>query len=197
MLPVAFAERKPGIYPGVLNIPAAKYGDFEIGIVGDGNCPVYLDESRGSLSVMQTAETLAMSYVNDYINSCICTDKGEDVHPGLFWIDGEHTKEYIKANFKEKLNKCKESQDKWYLALVRMADDDWAKSRSNRIITNMQRFAAEAMKDIVGVREWNSLIVVANYKNCKFCTSQIPTLALVCPVCSRAQVSEEELKKLA
>lgn len=196
LLPVEFDERKPGIYPGTCHIPAAKTGDFEIGVIGDGNCPVYLDESRGSLSVMQTAETLAKSFVNDYINACLAVDWEGKIYPGLFWVAGEQTKATIKSGFKPQLEDAKQAQDRWFLALIRMADDDWNKNRSNRVITNLQRFAAEAMKDVVGNREWNSALVVENYKACKFCTSRIPSAALVCPVCSRQQVSDEEMKKV-
>lgn len=194
-LPVDFNETKPGIYPGIYIIPAPLANDFDVCIVSDGSCPVYLDESRGSISTLQSSEVMAQSLVEDYINACIGVDKLNECYPGLFWVPGEYTKAEIIKNFPDRLAKSKACQNRWFLALIRMADDDWAVNRSHRAITPLQRIAATQMENIIGKKEWNTAMTTDAFKNCKFCTSKIPVAALVCPTCSRPQVSEEELKK--
>lgn len=195
-LPVDFNETKPGIYPGTYIVKAPPADDFNVCIISDGSCPVYLDESRGSLNTLQSSETMAQSLVEDYINACIGVNKLEGCYPGLFWVAGEFTKEEIKKNFKDRLEQSKTSQNRWFLALIRMADDDWAINRSHRAITPLQRIAATQMENVIGKKEWNTALTTDAFKNCKFCTSKIPVGALVCPTCTRAQVSDEELKKL-
>ena len=196
LLPIELNEKKPGVYPGHFIIGAAKRDDFEILNVVNSVAHVYMDESRGSMTIVQESETMARSIVDDYINSCIAIDKIEGIFPGLFWVEGEFDKAGIKEKFADKLKSAKDSQGRWYYALIKMADDDWAQNRSHKSITPLQKLAALAMEEIVGKKEWAAAIDVSAYKACKFCTSQIPSAAVVCPVCARAQVSDLELAKL-
>lgn len=196
LLPVAFNERKPGIYPGLFDIEPAPKNGFEILIVGNSVAHVYMDESRGSMTIIQESETVARSLVEDYINSCIAVDKLNECYPGLFWLEGVFDRADIVGKHADKLAKAKESQNRWFHALVKMADDDWSQNRSHKSITGIQRHAATALEDFIGKREWNTQVNFQAYRACRFCTSQIPTEALVCSVCGRAQVPEEQLKEL-
>ena len=196
LLPVELNEKKPGIYPGHFIIQAAKDGDFGFLNLGNSVSHVYMDESRGSMTIIQESEVVAKSIVDDYINSCIAVDRIEGVYPGLFWVEGDFDKAQISTRFPERLKEAKVCQSKWYMALIKMADDDWSRNRSHKSITPIQKLAAFSLEQIVGKKEWASAIDVLAYKACKYCTSQIPSEALVCPVCSRAQVSDAELAKL-
>jgi len=196
LLPIELNEKKPGVYPGHFIIPASREGDFESLNVVNSVAHVYMDESRGSITIVQESEIMAKSIVDDYINSCIAIDKIEGIFPGLFWVEGEFNKAEIKEKFADRLKSARDSQGKWYYALIKMADDDWAQNRSHKSITPLQKLAALALEQIVGKKEWAATIDVAAYKACKFCTSQIPSAAVVCPVCARAQVSDLELAKL-
>ena len=196
MLPVEFNETKPGIYPGNYKIPPAPIDDFNICVIEDGSCPVYLDESRGSLATLQSSETMARSLTDDYINACIGINRLEECYPGIFWVPGEYTKEEVKKHFADKIKEVRAAQHKWFLALIRMADDDWAVNRSHRAITPLQRIAATQMENVIGKKEWNTALTTDAFKSCKFCTSKIPVGAVVCPTCTRAQISDEEMKKL-
>jgi hypothetical protein len=116
--------------------------------------------------------------------------------PGLFWVEGDFTKTGVQAKHSDKIKEAKQCQARWFHALVKMADDDWARNRSHKSITPLQKLAATALESFIGKKEWASVVDVQAYKACKFCTSQIPNEAVVCPVCSRAQVSDAELAKL-
>jgi hypothetical protein len=196
LLPIELNETKPGIYPGIFVVPAAKGEDFEILNLANSVAHVYMDESRGSMTIVQESEVVAKSIVDDYINSCIAVDKTTSVIPGLFWVEGELSKAEIKTKFADKLAAAKVNQSKWFHALVKMADDDWSRNRSHKSITPLQKLAATSLEQFVGKKEWASMVDVQAYKACKFCTSQIPSEALVCQVCSRAQVPDSELAKL-
>ena len=196
LLPIELNEKKPGIYPGHFTIPAAKGEDFEILNLANSVAHVYMDESRGSMTIVQESEVVAKSIVDDYINSCIAVDKLESVIPGLFWVEGEFNKPGILSKFPEKIKEAKFNQSKWFHALVKMADDDWARNRSHKSITPLQKLAATSLEQFLGKKEWASVVDVQAYKACKFCTSQIPNEAVVCPVCTRAQVADSELAKL-
>jgi hypothetical protein len=196
LLPIELSEKKPGIYPGNFIVPAAKDDEFEVLEVGNSVAHVYMDESRGSITIVQESEVVARAIVDDYINSCIAVDRLTNTIPGLFWVEGEFTKAGILAKFPEKVKEANVCQSRWFHSLVKMADDDWARNRSHKSITPLQKIAATRLEPFLGKKEWASAVDIQSFKACKFCTSQIPVEAVVCPVCARAQVSDAELAKL-
>jgi hypothetical protein len=177
-------------------IPAAKPPDFNILVIGDGQGHLYLDQDRGTVAVPIDSHKLADSLVKDYMYSCIELDYTGQATPGLFWLDGGLTKELIKKDHAKRLNEMIDVQNRWFLRLVKAADDDWSRNQQHRSITSIQRAAATCIKSQIGERLWNVEVKdMVQFKTCKYCTSTINAAALVCPICGRALVTEEELKK--
>ena len=196
LMPCDIRESKPSIMPAEYFIPAAKPPDFNIIVIHDGQGHLYLDQDRGTVAVPIDAHKLADSIVKDYMYSCIDLDYLGQATPGLFWVDGELTKELIKKDHLKKLTEMIDVQNRWFMRLVKTADDDWSRNQQHRSITSIQRSAATVLKSQIGERPWNVEVRdMVQFKTCKFCTSTINAAALVCPICGRALVSEDELKK--
>jgi len=197
LCPYDLNEMKPGIYPGSFFIPAAKPPDFEVCVITDAVGHTYIDQDRGSFSRPYSCDEIAKSIVRDHIVACICVDRESETWPGLFWLEEEHSKEDIKKNHADKLKSAMNSQNRWLLALVMMADDDWGKTHSHRAISDLQRRAAGILEHQVGKKEWAVEIKdIADFKLCPFCRTQIPQEALVCATC-RMDLRTPEQQKVA
>src|SRR5438132_14196669 len=74
-------------------------------------------------------------------------------------------------------------QKNWFIKLIKLADDDWEKTRQHKFISDMQRYAAKA----VGLeRPWiiKPMMLEDNKViKCLACQSPISPLAIVCPNC--------------
>lgn len=180
IVPFLIDESKPGIYPGTFRIPPVKDDDIEILVVGNSIHYVYLDETRGSIKIDTPAQEIARSVVEDFIDSQIESSRLEESHPGLFWVPGEFSKNDVLNKFGDKIKAAREAQNRWYLRLVRMADDDWSRYHQHKSISDTQRHAAKSL----GLdKEW--LISPKNVveKRCPGCKSVVHPEAAICPSC--------------
>ncbi len=191
VVPFEINENKPGLYPGHFIIPSAKKDDFEMLVVDRSVHHVYMDMDRGSLTVPTVSEEIARSICEDYSRAQLAYEKGE-VEPGLFYIPGEYKdKKAVLAAHKDKIDAARARQKNWFMRLVEIADDEWNKYHSHKMISDVQRYAAE----FLGLeREWNVKGQVESLTQCPACKSQITVGALVCSVC-RTIVNPEEYKK--
>jgi len=144
LLPFPIHEEKPGLHPGVFDIPAAAPGDFSILHIGVSNYGHYVDGDRGTLSIPEFASNVAKAIVNDYANSQLEADANHK--PGLFWVAGKLDKEKIKTLHAKELAAAQEVQNKWFKKLVMRASDSWTKHKLHRNITELERHAARALK---------------------------------------------------
>jgi len=190
LLPVEIKESKPGLYPGTYVIPPAPArGDFSILVVHDGVHYVPQLE-RPPYQAVTLAREIAKSLVDDYKEGSLGIDEGAE--PGLFFTSGELTKEEVKKELKEKLLDAADKQLHWYIALVKIADIEWAQHVGNHnVISTMMRHAAQAL----GLeKEWmidpNQLQLIY----CPVCRNNVSAHALVCGAC-RAILKPEEYKK--
>jgi hypothetical protein len=152
LMPCAIVEKKPGLIPDTYFLPKAEKGDFQSIVVTDTRFPVYIDNDRGTMWIPALGETVAESIVRDYSNAQLGIEDG--AKPGLFWIPGEHTKSNISKNHQAELSAGKDMQTRWFKRLVRLADDDWNRFHQHRMISDIQRYAAEFLGSD---REWLSI----------------------------------------
>lgn len=180
LIPFPINEIKPGLYPGHFQIPAAKEDDFEILTVEKSVHYVYLDMDRGSLSVPTTSSDVAKSICEDYKSAKLGYILGHS-EPGIFHIEGEYKdKKAILAIAKDKIEHARALQRNWYVKLVEIADDEWAKYRSNKSISDTQRFAAKSL----GLdREWNVEAKAEANRFCPACRAVIVDGASICGNC--------------
>ena len=188
LVPFDIEEQKP-VYPGHFFIPGAKEDDIEILVVENVHCFKYIDMDRGTDKVAIDSEELAKAIVEDYVNSQLAVRPGDNIAPGLFYIPGEHTKIEVKTKYKDIISSYKKKQVNWFEILVRMADDDWEKTRQHKIISGIQRYAARYLNLN---RPW---LIEPQMTKCIACRNTVETEAIICPTC-KAILKPEEYKNL-
>lgn len=191
-LPIAIpSETKPGLYPGAFALPASDGKRPVVLHVDNSITYVYLDENRGSLPVRVAAEEVANSIVNDFCKSVPNYINGH-ASPALFCVPGELTPKQVFDNHKQECIDALEQQRNWFIELVKAADDTWEKFHQHRMISALDRFAANALGE---EREWNLDKRAETHTKCFVCQSVISSDAIKCPIC-REVVKPEEYKKL-
>jgi len=184
LLPIKVDENKPGLIPSQFIIPPVKdpQHDFNIFHVVRAKFPVYLDEDRPALIVPAPSDQVAESICRDFKVS-IAHYEPTISEPGLFWIPGEYKKADVLVKFEKEVEHAREMQNEWFMRLVGAADDDWAKFHMRRMISSLQKTAANVLKL---EREWNMDMEVAGGLRlipCKYCRADIEREAIVCRYC--------------
>jgi hypothetical protein len=165
MMPCPLVEKKPGLVPDTFFIPAAEKDGFQIILVHDSRFPVYIDHDRGTIWIPAPGETIAESIVRDYNSAQL--NITESSRPGIFWLPGEFSSEQIRERFADRLKKERDTQIRWFKSLVQLADDDWNRFRQHRMISDIQRYAAEYLGS---EREWLSIdLKAAELQRCPAC----------------------------
>jgi hypothetical protein len=186
--PFLIDESKPGLNPGRFIIPAAKEGDFETLIINDSRFAVYMDADRGSLWIPHPGMLVAKSIVEDFIPFNM--EATMETGPGVFYLEGALTKLEVMTKHKARIDKARESQNRWFEALVILADNDWNKYHRHSTMTDVQRFAA---KKLGLKRDW-LITKASDVKNCPACMGVIPEGASICQIC-RVIIDPEKAKK--
>lgn len=173
IFPLPLAEVKPGLYPGRFEIPAAADVNKPVLFVIE-DCVTYtyipLSNNKHATTVIPALE-VARSICMDFRIACL--GYREDAYPGLAWLPGKVSKPP-----EDMLRNLREAQNNWFLSLVKLADDDWAKNKQQRTISDTQRFAAKTLNLR---REWVDNLVIN--QSCPACGSHIRPEAFVCPHC--------------
>jgi hypothetical protein len=178
VVPFTIREFKPTLYPCDYIIPAAPYPNGVSSLIINGAMGfIYLDGERGQLRVNIAAEEVADSLVNDYARSHVGIR--ENARPGLFFEVGDWEPEQAKKQFPDRIKKAMESQREWFKNLVTLADDDWARYRQYKFVSNLQRIAA---KHLNLERPWIS-VALEDEQICPACRSKIDPLAVICGSC--------------
>jgi hypothetical protein len=181
------SEEKPGCHPGYFEIPACLDGKPQTLMVGPSIHHLYIDDERGSITVTIPANRVAASIVNDYISAQLVSS--EAARPGVFWVSGEF--KMTNPTHMALLEEARVKQKNWFVELVKLADDDWSRYKSHRMISDIQRYACSAL-DLE--REWRFKPAPAESK-CPACKSSVEPDTIVCPSC-RCVLDVEGYKKL-
>ena len=199
LIPWPLSEFKPGLLPGHYHIPKSDTKVPQCIYISNKTIHyVYLDDVRGSLPARDPSDEVAASIVRDYNSSQIGVDEG--AKPGLFWIPGYHEPQEIVLNFADQLVMAYESQNKWFLNLSRMADDDWTRYRKHNVISDFQRTAAALIGWDPEEHEWMRAEIKQQGPKeemhlCPACNSPVSERAILCSVC-KCILKPEEFKKL-
>ena len=164
ILPFRVIEKKPTLQPSIWVIEKSEPGDFSILVVDGASWWKHLEPNQPLLEIPVSSMRLAKSIIEDYCNSFIGANVGEQV-PGMFYIPGKYTKETIKkfvvtdesvqeemnypvgTTFEQLLTLARVKQENWYRTLVGMADVDWARTNGNpRSISDLSRLAGQHLK---------------------------------------------------
>lgn len=193
LVPFPISEFKPGIYPGFFEVGACNNQVPQLLVVGDSMYHVEIDENR-TISVKCPSDDIAKSIVEDYLVANLAYSPEEDVAPGIFWKPGVYDIMGIQTKFEADLKYHRDRQNRWFKKLVEMGDDDWEKTRQHKAISDVQRYAAKALKLS---RPWIIPVVAdqAAIIRCPACKAGIDPEAIVCQFC-RCIINMDQYKKL-
>jgi len=188
IVPFDILESKPGLIPTDYPIPACPDDDVVCVTIDQAIHYVYIDKDRGSMRVLDPSYEVARSIIEDYCNAQL--EAGVGCHPGIMWKLGEWTPEQVKVHFAEELAELRRIQNNWFMAIVKLGDDDWEKTRQHHAISDTQRIAAKKLDPTNSrQRPWimiNPSDVVPGKIDmtiCAACGSDIPTSVVLCRYC--------------
>ena len=181
IIPFQVTEFKPGIYPGSFVIPASK-DERPMSLIIPPAITFVDRIDQPALRIRLSSFEIAQSVVNDYILSNLGTDLDRNAKPGIFCVPGTHT-EKLEDNFVDELLAAHRSQQNWFLKLVEIADDDFAKDQRHIVVSDIQRHACRALGYerpwLLKLKEENEV----KPKTCVACYTPVHPNAIICPVC--------------
>lgn len=190
-MPWEAKETKPGMIPSEFIIPARKdKATPSVLIVQDATNSIYMGFDRDPFPSPVPADKLAASIVNDAGNSYLEIDS--DCGPAVFWVEGKFTAKEILEKFPEQCKAAKDRQNRWFVRLIRTADDLWARFHQHKLITGLQRAAALDLG--LNSKEWAMTPEPVSLVKCPACKTMIESDAIVCSNC-RAVLKPDEAKK--
>lgn len=205
LLPWKLEEEKPGQFPEKYLIDAApKKGDFSIEVIEDAYYLEFIpfsDEKTPPRRVPILSTSVAQGIVDDYLRAQLATsfefilspEGPVQALPGLFWIEGGLSKQEVAEKHGNGLIQNARNMKRWFMNLVKIADDDWARYHRHNVISDKQRAAASWL---ALDREWNfDVMRPSEVFNCPFCFTQLNPAAAVCFNCKQV-VNAERFKAL-
>ena len=151
ILPISIRESKPGLNLSEYLIPAVKDPTSELNtlIIMRTSFTVYIDENRPALIIPEPSDRVAESICRDYRVSMSHTARDVS-EPGLFWLrDVRNAKDILSGQDKEghqMLQLYKQLQMVWFEKIVEEADEYWARIRSRRVVSDLQRAACNILR---------------------------------------------------
>lgn len=181
ILPRMIKEVKHTISPGKFVVEAGTYEKPSVLVVGASSWWREIDEESPLLEIPNWSTQVADAIVKDYCNGLLACNM-VDTKPGLFFIPGAVAAEDVKKHHSFDLIKAKANQDRWFLALVKMADTLWARTGGNPLcIADDMRMAAEHM-GFKG-KDWMKDITLLEQIKCVACGFPRNADYPVCPNC--------------
>jgi hypothetical protein len=181
IMPIPLESRKPGLIPGLFKLPASDGKEPLCLVVYDSKYNVYIDDTRGSLPVREAADGVARSIVSDFVEGQLGANEG--ARPGLFWVVGEWTSAQIKDKYSTELLEARIAQQKWFIEICKIADNDWNRYHQHNVISDFQRKAAELLGYTRESHEWMAPHLVMSNQSCPACSQQVPAKVVICPNC--------------
>lgn len=192
--PKPIDDEKVTIQPSKFHLPAGKYNDPSITIVGTSSWWRDIDVEQPLLEIPVSAVQIAQSIIVDYCNGFLGCEIGVQ-GPGLFFMPGEFTKEQVLKDYKLKLAEAKTKQDAWFRVLIRLANSLWARSGGNPLVIwdEMRLAARELGQDAM---PWLKLDVQMQMIPCFACgTLRNPEFPM-CPNCKNVDQSHPRAKEI-
>lgn len=177
-LPWALNELKPGIIPESYYIPPAINGIPGVLHVKDARANIYIRDGK-TLPVTCPAEEIANALVDDYWKAQL--QASDEARPAMFWVVGKFSPEEVMTKFSKEITEAKKKQNVWFMRLVRLADDDWVRFGQHRMITDLQRYAAQSLGQIN--KPWMKDLEPSEFVKCPACSTLVDVKAALCSNC--------------
>jgi hypothetical protein len=200
LVPSEINEEKPGLFPPRFKIKESNTIIPQLLHIGVATHYVYLDESRGYLQVKNPSDVVAKAIVHDYITSQLGIS--DEVGPALWWVDSEMTLEQVVEKEKVIMNEMRARQRKWFVNLVKLADDDWVRYHQHNVISDFQRKIGHLLDLNPEDHEWMTPLALQQGRTfaCPYCMTSVPVGSVICNTChevidyKRKAEIEKELK---
>jgi hypothetical protein len=184
---VSFARKEifetiPGLQIATYRLKEAEAGKPVILHIGDSHYYKPDVDGRQDLIYVPSAQ-IAESLVHMHNTSQLCYKT--DAHPAFFCVpDIPVDPLTLVKDYKDKISQALAAQRLWFVALVRMADDDWQVAQRHNMISGLQRIAARELKLqrpwLLDIEEETGLPA------CSFCGKNLlAPNAPICPNCNR------------
>lgn len=181
LVPFDIREEKPGLVPNSFFIPASDMKVPQVLKVGTARHYVYLDQDRGHLPVRTPSTEVANSVVQDYITSQLKVEP--DCQPALFWVGGDKNALQVMKEHSDLIANALARQSRWFTAVCRQADDDWAKYQRHTVVSDIQRKMAQILGWNPEQHAWMSPNVTSVGQRCPACGTLALMGAVVCAQC--------------
>ena len=198
-LPMELVETKYGLFPPTYVIPPASREKISTLVVDDGFHLLVIpgtDEKTPPMKIVDSGERIAESIIDDYTRACVAVrgetrPDGSVSKPGLFWVQGEYSTSEIAKAFPEKVKAARANTMAWFESLIKLADDEWQRTRQYKMILDLSRRACNYLNL---EREWNFDVHQVTNDRCWACNSIVSPRAIVCGTC-RAVLNKDAYAK--
>lgn len=191
--PRKIVEIKPTITPGKFEVPAGSFEAPGLLVITPSSWWREIDEEQPLLEIPNSSIQVADSVVKDWCNGLLACNMS-DVMPGLTYLPGEIGLAELKAKYLHVLVKLRDNQNRWYAALVKLADMSWAKTNGNPLsISEDMREAARAL-NLVN-KDWMIDFTQMEMVRCIACGSMRNPAFPVCQHC-HAIIDKDKAKEL-
>jgi hypothetical protein len=181
IVPFAISESKPGIYPGIFNIPACmdEQEPTRLCIDKPSKHMMMVGGKKDPIAIDTPSYELARSVVDDFLSDQIFSSP--EAHPGLIWIQGELSVNEFKTKYMREHVDMIKTQDRWFLKIISETDQDWNKTHNLRVASNQARFAARKF----GLdKEWlRDEQIALEHDVCPACSTKNPPRNVICMNC--------------
>lgn len=194
IFPKHIIEFKYTIVPGRFEIEAGTYDNPKLLVVGPSSWWREFDEEQPLLEITNHSLQIADSVVRDYCNGVIGYSP-DDASPGLFYLNGEFTINEARKDYRSSFERAREMQDKWFKALIKMADSLWARSNGNPLaISDDMRMAAVQTGQTV--KDWMKDFRMNEMVRCLACGNLKNPEYPVCSTCHSIDTSHPKAKDI-
>lgn len=189
--PFPINEEKPGLVPNKFHIDAAPEGEVRTLILND---KIYYNERVPLMNITRQISERAAIVAESIVKDRETSQPGykPDSMPGLFWVVGDYTPDQAKEELADKIAQARKFQINWYQNLIRQTDEDFRRTNSHAVVSDMARNAAKVLKlDKTWNQDLTAIPEEAPTKFCIACFSKIDKRATICPVCRTSQIVDE------
>jgi hypothetical protein len=181
ILPKRIVEVKATISPGYFELAPGTFENPSVLVVGPSSWWREVDEQQPLLEIPVSSIQIADSIVRDYSNGLLACNMADQM-PGLFYVPGEFDVPKLKKDLMPLLVKAQQSQKKWFLELIKIADILWSRSNGNPLsISDDARLACKELN--ITNKPWLGDLQTAELVRCVACGSLRNQSFPVCQTC--------------
>ena len=177
--PFELNETKPGLYPGNFQLPACTDQKKPLRLLVKSSVNLMtIGGKRRPIPTDTASAVVAASIVNDCISAQLYSGPG--CGPGLCWLPGDVSIETFLKDYKDIYDALIVQQKRWFIARCKHVDDEWARHKTHRVASDIDRFAARTL----GLNpEWIQADDVFSFNKCGACGTMNDKDNAICSNC--------------